>query len=265
MQFADLKLAQRLEEVNALEGVEYARAHAKISPDTGATSLRIMGGYAVFAGANSPVTQAFGLGLNGAVSEIELDELEEFFRSRGAATNIELCPHADAGFVEMLTQRGYRLLEFSNVLFHELKKTSTAASEIPVRIPGNHEDNLWARVISLGFIPTEEPEPTMMEIAVTMFHSSVPFLVEIDTQPTGGGALSINHGVADCFAHATLTNFRGRGVQAALIQASLAYAKKNDCELVMATTMPGTTSQRNFERQGFRIAYTRTKLTNATI
>ena len=116
MQFVDLKLAQRLEEVNALEGVAYARAHAKISPDTGATSIRIMGGHAVFAGANSPVTQAFGLGLNGSVIEAELDELEEFFRSRGAATNIELCPHADPGFLEMLMQRGYRTGIFESVI-----------------------------------------------------------------------------------------------------------------------------------------------------
>ena len=29
MPFADLKLAQRLEDANALEGVEYARAHAQ--------------------------------------------------------------------------------------------------------------------------------------------------------------------------------------------------------------------------------------------
>jgi hypothetical protein len=28
----------------------------------------------------------------------------------------------------------------------------------------------------------------------------------------------------------------------------------------MVTTMPGTTSQRNAERQGFRVVYTRSKL-----
>ena len=120
-----------------------------------------------------------------------MDELEEFFSCHGAPTNIELCPYADPGFLEMLMQRGYRILEFSNVLFHELKESTVVDSKIPVRIPNNHEDSLWARVISLGFIPTEEPEPTMMEIAVTMFHAAVPFLVEIDGQPTGGGAFPL--------------------------------------------------------------------------
>lgn len=265
MTFADQKLAQRLEKANALEGVEYARAHAKRFPYIGSTSIQIMGGHAIFAGANSPLTQAFGLGLNGTVTKAELDELEEFNKFHDAPTNIEMCPLVDPGLLEMLTRRGYKILEYSNVLFHELKEIPELRTDVSVRIPNNYEDDLWARVVSLGFIPVEEPEPMMLEITVTMFHSesSVPFLVEIDNQPAGGGGLFMSNGIADCYGHATLMNFRGRGAQTALIQASLAHAKKNNCELVMATTMPGTSSQRNFERQGFRVAYTRTKLTNA--
>lgn len=267
MLFADQTLARRLEVANALEGVDYARAHAKRFPYIGSTSMQIMGGYAIFAGADSPLTQAFGLGLSGAVTETEVDDLEEFFSFHEAPTNIELCPLADPGLIEMLMKRGYRVLEYSNVLYHQLAEIPTQNADISVRIPNNYEDNLWARVVSLGFVPMEEPEPMMMEITVTMFHSeaSVPFLVELEGQPAGGGGLFIHKEIADCYGHATLQDFRGRGVQTALIQTSLAHAKKNNCELVMATTMPGTTSQRNFERQGFRIAYTRTKLTNAKI
>jgi hypothetical protein len=37
------------------------------------------------------------------------------------------------------------------------------------------------------------------------------------------------------------------------------YAFDHGCDLAMMVTQPGSESQRNAERNGFRIAYTRTK------
>jgi hypothetical protein len=37
------------------------------------------------------------------------------------------------------------------------------------------------------------------------------------------------------------------------------YAFDHGCDLAMMVAMPGSESQRNAERNGFRIAYTRTK------
>ena len=262
MIFADLNLARKLEHNDAILCTEYSRAHAQIYPEAAATSMQIMGGYATFAGVDSPLTQAFGLGLSGEVSEAELDTLEDFYRSRNAPVNIELCPLADTKLRQILMQRGYRITEYSNALFHELKTIPVIKAVAVVRVPDNYEDELWSRIITLGFTEAEEADPTMMEVAVTMFHTkiSVPFLVEIDGKPAGGGAVSVHDHIADFYAQATLPAFRGRGAQSALIQAGLAFAVSQGCELAMATTMCGSISQRNFERQGFRIAYTRTKL-----
>jgi hypothetical protein len=44
-----------------------------------------------------------------------------------------------------------------------------------------------------------------------------------------------------------------------LLEARLRYAAQNRCDLAMMAAMPGSASQRNAERNGFRIAYTRTK------
>jgi hypothetical protein len=43
-----------------------------------------------------------------------------------------------------------------------------------------------------------------------------------------------------------------------LIQARLTFAAAADCDLAKVTTLPGSGSQRNVERQGFRVAYTQT-------
>ncbi|MFY9569846.1 MAG: GNAT family N-acetyltransferase, partial [Blastocatellia bacterium] len=95
MLFADLALARRLETTDALAGVEFARAWARSSSYTGEVVLPVAGGYAGFGGVESPLTQAFGLGLNGPVTEVDLSALEEFYRSHGSAVNIETCPLAD--------------------------------------------------------------------------------------------------------------------------------------------------------------------------
>ena len=57
----------------------------------------------------------------------------------------------------------------------------------------------------------------------------------------------------------TVPSGRRRGAQAALLHARLAFAAEQGCDLAMMGAAPGSASQRNAERQGFRIAYTRVK------
>jgi GNAT superfamily N-acetyltransferase len=57
----------------------------------------------------------------------------------------------------------------------------------------------------------------------------------------------------------TVPELRRRGLQAALLQERMRYAFDRGCDLAMIVAAPGSESQRNAERNGFRIAYTRTK------
>jgi hypothetical protein len=75
----------------------------------------------------------------------------------------------------------------------------------------------------------------------------------------GTGAVAIHDGVALLAGASTIPSARKRGVQAALLQARLAHAAAHGCDLAMMCAAPGGASQRNAERQGFRIAYTRVK------
>jgi hypothetical protein len=52
---------------------------------------------------------------------------------------------------------------------------------------------------------------------------------------------------------------RRQGAQLALLESRLRCAKEHGCDLAMMCALPGSASQRNAERQGFRIAYTRIK------
>ena len=95
MQFADLALARRLEMTDSLAGIEFARAWAHLNSYAGEVFLPVAGGHASFGGVDSPVTQAFGLGLNGPVTEADMEAMEDFYRSHGSGVNIETCPLAD--------------------------------------------------------------------------------------------------------------------------------------------------------------------------
>jgi GNAT superfamily N-acetyltransferase len=94
-------------------------------------------------------------------------------------------------------------------------------------------------------------------------HSTIGtcLLGTVDGEVGGGGAVAMHDGVALLGGASTLPAFRGRGLQAALIEARLALAVAAGCDLAMTLTLPGSVSQRNCERQGFRIVYTRAKFT----
>jgi GNAT superfamily N-acetyltransferase len=72
-----------------------------------------------------------------------------------------------------------------------------------------------------------------------------------------GGVIVPEHKMAGFFGAATLSEHRGRGIQAAFMQERLRLTREAGCDLAVTLTMPGTTSQRNAERAGFRTAYTK--------
>ena len=85
------------------------------------------------------------------------------------------------------------------------------------------------------------------------------FLAEQNGRAIATGALCLNEGIALLAGASTIPEGRGRGAQLALLSSRLAYAADHGCDLAMMCALPGSGSQRNAERHGFRIAYTRMK------
>ena len=85
------------------------------------------------------------------------------------------------------------------------------------------------------------------------------FLAEFEGKPGAAGVLSLHDGVALFGGAATTPELRRRGLQSALLQARMRYASDHGCDLAAMAAEAGSASQRNAERKGFRIAYTRTK------
>ena len=88
---------------------------------------------------------------------------------------------------------------------------------------------------------------------------SVNFVAELDGKSGATGMLCLHDGVALFAGASTVPEMRRRGLQAALLEARMRYAYEHGYSLAMMVTEAGSQSQRNAERKGFRIAYTRTK------
>jgi ribosomal protein S18 acetylase RimI-like enzyme len=269
MQFADLTLARRLETTDAFAGIEFARSWARQNNFTGEVFLPVAGGHAGFGGVDSPVTQAFGLGLDGAVTEADMTAMEEFYRAHGSPVNIETCPLADPSLLKLLNERGYRPIEYSNVFVRELTGDDSRAwpdaanttPKVRVRRAAEDEAESYSLVVVKSFFENTEIAPEFLSLFKSCFFAAGAFffLAEIDGAPAGGGMMSAHQGVASLGGAGTLPEFRNRGVQRALLLARMAFAAESGCDLAMVATNPGSGSQRNVERLGFRVVYTRTK------
>jgi len=254
--FADAALARRL------EAAEAANARGCCASPDGADVLDVAGGCAIFVGADSPLTQAVGIGLNGPVTAAEISCLEAFFRSRGARVSIDLCPLADPGLIETLAARGYRAAEFNNVLLKRLTGAEIVLTP-RVRRAIDGEGDLWSHSVGRGFF--EQGDLTTEEMNVGRAIFSMPgalcYLAVAETgEPAGGGALTIHSGLATLFADSTVPEFRRQGFHRELISARLNEAIACGCDAATASTLPGSTSQRNYERLGFEVVYTKVSL-----
>ena len=85
------------------------------------------------------------------------------------------------------------------------------------------------------------------------------FLAELDGEPIATAALSMVDGIAHLAGASTIPSARNRGAQLALLDRRLRHAAANGCDIALMGALPGSGSQRNAERHGFRIAYTRIK------
>lgn len=265
MLFSDLALARRLEAAEGHACREFALARRRLFPESGSEAVRIAGADVVFDGIDSPVTQTFGLGVGGDICPAQFEEIEEFFRVRGAPTQHEVSPLAGIGTLRLLCARGYCPIEVSNVMYQPVERMAPpteAPANIELRLIGEADADRWSEVSARGW-SQEHPE---FEDFLRIFgkvlvyrQGSACFLAEIDGQSAAAGALAIHEGVALFAGASTVPEFRRRGLQAALLAARLRYAREQGCDLCMMVAEPGSESQRNAQRQGFLIAYTRTK------
>jgi hypothetical protein len=263
MLHSDIQLARRLERAEGHACIEFVEVRQRLSPESGAEWIECGGAYAAFDGTDSPITQTFGLGLFEDLCPATLDAIERFFLDRGAPVFHEVSPMAGVAALDLLCARNYRPIEISSVLCQPIEKPSHEHNgHICVRVVGSDEIQLWTDISTRGWT---SDHPELLEFfrqfstLSSARRNSVYFLAEFEGKPAAAGLLYPHEGVALFGGAATIPELRHRGLQSALLRERMRYAFEHGCDLASMAAEAGSDSQRNAERNGFRIAYTRTK------
>jgi predicted GNAT family acetyltransferase len=280
--FARLELAVRIERAEGEFSASVARALRGVE-GTGAMVRPIGGGVSAFARPGSPMNKIVGVGFEGPMDGAALGEIEAEWRRRGEGARLELSAMVDASVLDQISARGYRLVAFESVLGRGLAARPVAArpmtaggdSEIAIEVVGESAASVaaWGRVAVEGFARpdgsgagTEAFSHEVLEQAFGDLRRAEGlrcYLARIGGVPVGAATVRLGSGLAQLAGATTLVDFRGRGVQTALLARRLEDAARAGCDLAVVTTAPGSRSQENVQRHGFELLYARAILVQA--
>jgi len=228
----------------------------RLSPDLGAASIEVAGGLAVFTGINSPLSQAYGVGVHLPLAADEIARITAFYQSRGATPKIFVTPLSDPALARGLAAAGYAPSEYENVLASD-EFDAHVARDARVAVAADLAE--WAKASARAFSDAAELAEVDDEIARVL--ASSDGVIALEARENGAiaatAAMDVRNGCAAFFAGSTLPPFRGRGFHLALIRDRIARSRDAGAQMMRATASPASASERNFHRCGFSTLYTR--------
>jgi len=264
--FADHAVAARIEAADTQHLTQCYLAVARHLPERPSAMIEVGGGVAPFVGKGLSLSRAVGLGMRGPVTDADLDALEDFYRRRDVDADLAVSPYADRTLFEGLGRRGFRLVQLDTLLAQRIDpeaRFAAPAEGVTVRKAALDEGPAWVRASLQGFSGSDSEVPAgMAESFEAAFHAptSTYFFASIAGVVAGTAGVNLHEGTAGLFGASTLPGARGRGVQTALVHARLAAAQQAGCDLAFTRTSPGSSSQHNLERLGFRPVYSRARM-----
>jgi ribosomal protein S18 acetylase RimI-like enzyme len=183
-------------------------------------------------------------------------ELARFYAERGVRAWVELAPSMQfQQLAAALTEAGA-----AHIGFHTMLAGPAVATTVPgVQVEPAQDPELFAEVLLRGHgVP--EGARTRDRDSVARWKDKEGwclYLARVDGEPAGAALLTLDDDFGYLANASTLPAFRNRGVQTALIAARIADAEAAGCELVASQAEFGSASQRNLERAGLSVAYTK--------
>jgi len=255
--FADDVLAERLSAQTRKFYVDFGNAVVRAGL-LGEPYLELAGSAALYAGDGSPLTQAIG-----TFSGDDICAIDNFYRGRATSWEAVLTPFAGIEALGRLLDHGGKPMGWESALYRPFEiplpdeESDSRIKIVEVETSGRR---VWAE-LSRGVFFGEEPT----EIGATLsrmkeFAENLrAYIAYWDGQPVATASLTVGLGVAAFGGGATLPEFRGRGLQTALLLRRLADAAL-EADVATMGALPGSSSHRNAERLGFRVAWSQLSL-----
>jgi ribosomal protein S18 acetylase RimI-like enzyme len=252
-----------LDEIARLEESRLARAMADIATE----SRPFGGGVMARSEPGSWANYAVGFGLKGPVPREEIDAMPAWFEEKGIEPRLEVCPFADRSVLDALEALRFTVRQFEIIFYRELSPGLRSAPVVtppkglevrPVDKSRRDELTAYARLAMSGFYPPgQAPSDGDVELAVrgSSLPRAVPIIAYVDGVPAGAGGLEISGEVATLYGVSVQPQFRGRGVQQAMIAERLNRAAESGARIATISSLPGSPTERNVRRMGFGVAY----------
>jgi GNAT superfamily N-acetyltransferase len=263
------RIARGAPRPDAVLALRLERAEAEQLARTGSPGARgalaVAGGLAVSKGPRSRWSSAFGLGLSGPVTAEDLDRVEAHLGALGGEVRVELCPQADPSLSQELGRRGYRLERLLLVLARPVLPAAPVAPAAPgarsgrvtVRAIAPGEERAFAEAFAVAHLGARPAADDAAEdlLAIPRAGGNACFAAFDGPVPVAVAVVSAHGGVAELSGAGVLPDWRGHGLQLALVHARLAWAAAHRCELAASAVEAAGPSQRTLEKAGFRVAY----------
>jgi hypothetical protein len=185
----------------------------------------------------------------------------EAYQRHDLAPTIAVSPGAaSADLAELLSAHGFRHTDFLPIFVRLAQDLSPSApAGLEVKRVSAAELETFAEVYLRGWQIEEWLAPHLRSyIAHWPKQRGYELYMAIEQRtPIAVAVLFVDREVCYLADAATLPEHRNRGAQAALIAARIARAKELDALLVLGQAEFGSSSQRNLERAGLPVCYTR--------
>lgn len=209
------------------------------------------------------LNRAVGCGRVSPLQEDDLRELESIFATIGL--ECEIHPSVFASAPEALLSRGYTERAVLSTYWCNVRDWAMAVPDrsrkITVRVAEPDETHQFIEASISGFQSNGRSRELLGALAeLAIQRKDILFFAEVNGQVAGTAAMAIlgtpdGKQVAHLYLDSTHPDFRGQGVQLALIQERLRTSHQLNLEMATSITQAGDGSARNAERAGLSVAY----------
>lgn len=245
-----------------------ANSHHSVTKVTsGSDTLSLSTGGAFYLGPDAFLSQVVGWGFYPDLTTLknELDDIEQFYKAHDCSINIELSPYVNPGLLSVFKEKQFSVEELNTISYLEFSdeevnfnsQFNSNGKSFTIRSVDESSLSEWAQIVAIGFDAADVEEQFLQYAQAEAITAYAAFHEE---NMVAGATLSVHESVCDLGVTSTLPIFRGHGLQKALLLARLQDAQHQQIRLASVTTEPGSISEQNIQKIGFKPAYTRLKL-----